>query len=399
MRKIFSLAVAVTLVFPLHASAAPKVITIKDVSVVATDIQSDGITNSGANSVTFLSTASSTLDITLTARNTSGSLAWSKVIDSGQNELAMVSASDNAGNIWLAGVSNSIPVQDTSTPVGAVTNPDGVVIETLPKLRKDLDQVTLWNLSASGDLLATYSFPLKEASLINAISVDSKGVSVAGARSSGAFVLSASLTGVFGKLTKIGTSKTSISAISRNSDGSVSAFGSSSETLGGKKLVGAIDGVLIKISKSAVVSQVVRSSAPKAKRNWSSATATQLLVGEVIAPKGNEIAITKFTPQFVPTWTTRFAIGGKGLGVNLPRNSYAVAFVPSSLPKGLAGQKLAKGQGIILLFDSKGVITAAYANAAMGAPLAASFSADGGINLLAKGVGTETLSIFHLNSR
>jgi len=399
MRKLFPLAIALTLGFPLPASAAPKAISIKDVTVVATDIQSDGMTNSGANSVTFLSTATSTLDITLTARNTSGALVWSKVIDGGQNELAMVSTSDNVGNIWLAGVSNSIPLQDTSTPLGATINPDGVVIETLPKLRKDMDQVALWNLSSSGDLLATYLFPLKEASLITAISLDSKGISVAGARSSGAFVLSASLTGVFGKLTKIGTSKTSINAISRNSDGSVSAFGSSSETLGGKKLVGAIDGVLIKISKSAAVTSVVRSSAPKAKRNWSTATASHFLVGEVIAPKGNEIAITKFTPQFVPTWTTRFTLSGKGLGINLPRSSYAVAFIPTSLPKGLVGQKLAKGQGIILLFDSKGVITAAYTNAAMGAPLAASFTADGGINLLAKGVGAETLSIFHLNPR
>jgi hypothetical protein len=399
MRKLFLLVIAVALTLPLPASAAPKSISIKDVTVVATDIQSDGMTNSGANSVTFLSTVSSTLDITLTARNTSGALMWSKVIDGGQNELAMVSTSDNAGNIWLAGVSNSIPLQDTSTPLGAAINPDGVVIENLPKLREDMDQVTLWSLSATGDLLATYSFPLKESSLVTAISLDSKGISISGARSSGAFVLSASLTGVFRKLTKIGTSKTSISAITRNTDGSVSAFGSSSETLAGKKLVGVIDGVLIKISKSAVITSVVRSTAPKAKRNWSIATATNFLVGEVIAPKGNEIAITKFTPQFVPTWTTRFALSGKGLGVNLPKSSYAVAFIPSTLPKGLVGQKLAKGQGIILLFDTKGVITAAYTNAAMGAPLAASFSANGGINLLAKGVGTETLSIFHLNSR
>ena len=399
MRKLFPLVIAATLALTSSATAAPKSISIKDVTVVATDIQADGITNSGANSVTFLSTTSSTLDITIAARNTSGAQVWSKVIDGGQNELAMVSASDNTGNIWLAGASNSIPLQDTSTPIGVTTNPDGVVIENLPKLRKDMDQITLWNLSASGDLLATYSYPLKEASLITAISLDSKGISVAGARGSGAFVLSASLTGVFGKLTKIGTSKTSISAISRNSDGSVSAFGSSAETLGGKKLVGVIDGVLIKISKSAVITSVVRSSAPKAKRNWSTATSTQFLVGEVIAPKGNEIAITKFTPQFVPTWTTRFGVSGKGLGINLPSNNYAVSFIPSTLPKGLVGQKLAKGQGIVLLFDSKGVITAAYTNTAMGAPLAASFSANGGINLLAKGVGTETLSIFHLNSR
>jgi len=399
MRKFFLVALVVSFAFPNTAIAVPRTIAIKDASVFATEVQSDGLVASGLNLITFTSTTSATLDVTLTASNASGVAVWSKVIDSGQNEIAMVATADSNGNIWLAGVSAGSPQPDTSTPQSAVVNPDGVTLETLPKLRKDMDQVTLWNISSNGDLLATYSYPLNEASLITAIALDSKGISIAGARKSGAFVISASLTGSFGKVTTIGSTKTSISAISRNSDGSVSAFGSSSETLGGKKLVGIVDGVLIKISKLGAMTSVVRSSAPKAKRNWSTSTPSLFLTGEVWSSKGYEIAITKFTPLFAPTWTTRFLGTGKSAGINLPNNSFAVALTPLALPKALSAQKFNRGQAVVLIFDSKGAITSAYTNGAMGAPIALTYSQDGAINVLAKGVSAESLSIFHLNSR
>jgi hypothetical protein len=399
MRKFFLAALVISFLSPYSALAAPKPIAIKDATVIATDVQSDGLIASGGNLITFTSTTSTTLDITLAARSASGVAAWSKVIDSGQNEIAMVATSDNNGSIWLAGVSASSPQPDTSTPQVAGVNPDGVTLETLPKLRKEMDQITLWNLSPNGDLLATYLYPLKEASLITAIALDSKGISIAGARKSGAFVVSASLTGIFGKVTAIGSTKTSISAIARHADGSVSAFGSSSETLASKKLVGVVDGVLIKISKSGAITSVVRSTAPKARRNWSTATPSLFLTGEVSSSKGYEIAITKFTPQFAPTWTTRYLGSGKGVGINLPNNSFAVALTPSALPKGLSGQKFNQDQAVILIFDSKGVLTSAYTNGGMGAPAAITYSLDGGINVLAKGVSAESLSIFHLNSR
>jgi hypothetical protein len=399
MRKIFLAVLAISFVIPESAFAAPKVIATKDATVIATDVQADGLVASGSNLITFTSTTSSSLDVTVTARNTTGSTTWTKVIDSGQNEIAMVATADGVGNIWLAGVSAMPPLSDTSTPQASAVNPDGVTVETLPKLRKDMNQITLWSLSVSGDLLGTYSYPLNEASLVTALAVDSKGISIAGMRKTSAFVISASLSGIFGKITGIGTSKTSINAIARHADGSVSGFGSSSETLGGKKLVGSVDGVLIKISKAGAVTSVVRSTAPKAKRNWSTASPSLLLTGEVSSSKGYEIAITKFTTQFAPTWTTRYLGSGKGAGVNLPNNSYAVLLTPSTLPKGLSGPKLNQGQAIVLVFDSKGSVISAYTNAAMGAPVAITYSLDAGINVLAKGAGTESLSIFTLNSR
>jgi len=83
----------------------------------------------------------------------------------------------------------------------------------------------------------------------------------------------------------------------------------------------------------------------------------------------------------------------------LPGNSFAVALTPSALPVGVTGAKLIKGQSVILIFDSKGAIKSAYTNPAMGAPISAVYSQDGGINVLAQGVGAQSLSIFRLNTR
>ncbi|CAB4869984.1 unannotated protein [freshwater metagenome] len=399
MRKLVLVAFAIIVANSSSAIAAPKPIAIKEATVITADIQAEGIASSGTNLITFTSTTSATLDVTVVAKNLSGSDVWSKVIDSGQNEMATVITSDSSGNIWLAGSSSSIPAPETVTAQIGAINPDGVNIETLPKLRKDMDQISLWLLSPNGDLISTFSFPLKASALVTAIAVDSKGATIAGLRANGAFVLSVSQTGIFGKLVPIGTSKTSINAVTRNSDATVSAFGSSSETLGGKKLVGAIDGVLIKISKTATIASVVRSSAPKAKRSWNSSTPSSFLTGDVISPKGNEIAITKFTSQFAPTWTTRYSGSGKAIGMNLSGGNFAVAMAPSALPAGLSGSKLAKGQSLVVLFNGKGVITSGYTNPAMGAPIAATYSPDGGISVLAKGIGAQTISIFHLISR
>jgi len=399
MRKFVVFACAISIATSNSAIAAPKSIAVKDAIALATNIQSDGLASSGENLITFTSTTSATLDVSVAAKNSGGADVWSKVIDSGQNELATVITGDSAGNIWLGGSSASVPAAATAAIQSSAANPDGVSIETLSKLRKDMDQISIWQLSSNGDLMATFTFPLKEAALLTAIAVDSKGVTVTGLRKSGAFVLSASLTGTFGKVTSVGTTKTSINAVTRNSDGTVSVFGSSSETLGGKKLAGVVDGILVKISKAALVASVVRSSAPKAKRTWNSSTAAHFLTGEVNSSKGSEIAITKFTPQFAPTWTIRYSGSGKAVGINLPGNSFAVALTPSALPVGVTGAKLIKGQSVILIFDSKGAIKSAYTNPAMGAPISAVYSQDGGINVLAQGVGAQSLSIFRLNTR
>ena len=163
MRKFVVFACAISIATSNPAIAAPKSIAVKDAIALATNIQTDGLASSGENLIAFTSTSSATLDITVAAKNSTGADIWSKVIDSGQNELATVITGDSAGNIWLGGSSASVPVAATAATQSSAANPDGVSIETLSKLRKDMDQISIWQLSPNGDLMATFTFPLKEA--------------------------------------------------------------------------------------------------------------------------------------------------------------------------------------------------------------------------------------------
>ena len=177
---------------------------------------------------------------------------WQKTIDSGVDEVALVAATDPLGNIWLAGASSKVVAHESATAQAQAENSDGVVLEPVTQLRGDMNVLTLWKVSSQGDLLGTYSSAQSAPALINAISVNASGVSIAGTMQDKPFIQSANSQGVFGKAISIGTTKTTLNAIVRHADGTLSVFGTSSETLGGKKLAGVRDGVLIKVSKQRV---------------------------------------------------------------------------------------------------------------------------------------------------
>jgi hypothetical protein len=147
-------------------------------------------------------------------------------------------------------------------------------------------------------------------------------------------------------------------------------------------LVGREDGVLIKVSKTGAISSVVRSSAPRAQRSWSSATSTLLLTGSVKSGTTSESAITKFTSSFAPTWTTRIASTGNTLASNGPNKSFYAVLEPTAAVKGLAPTKLVKGQSIVLQFDSKGLLVNAFTAVELSQVKAIAFSAGGGLFLL-----------------
>jgi hypothetical protein len=188
--------------------------------------------------------------------------------------------------------------------------------------------------------------------------------------------------GKFSKELKLGTSKTKLNAVVRGSDGSTYLFGSSSETLGGKKLVGRLDGVLIKVSKTGALSSVVRSSATKALRDWQGATSSLFVTGSVTTGNITESALTKFNSSFVPTWTTRFASTGKTLGANGLNGSVYAVLEPTSAIKAISGLKLIKGQSVVLQFDSKGVLISAYTAADLISPVASVYSKGAGLLIL-----------------
>jgi len=367
------------LVAPPHAIAAPKAITVKTLTKWSDAVGIELISSTTKALVTVKNVIGTSADVEVQARDFSGTTLWSKTIDSGLDEVATAIASDSQGNIWIAGNSaQAIPV-DTSTVTAPALNPDSVVIETQAPLRSDMRLLTLWKLNSLGEIVEKFTLTQSDISLVDAISVSATGISILASREDGAFVISANLKGVFGKELKIGTTKTKLSAIVRSSDGTINLFGSSTETLGGKKLVGREDGVLIKISKTGALASVVRSSSPKGYRIWNSATSALFLAGSVRTGSVTESAITKFTNTYAPTWTMRIASTGPALTANGPSNSFYAALEPTSAIKGLNNFKVAKGQSLILQFDSKGVITNAFTAADLTQIKALTYSTDGGL--------------------
>jgi hypothetical protein len=380
LRKyLFIPALIAGLVIPNQANAAPKPIAVKTIVKWGESADIELLAATAEAVVTVKNTTTNSSNIEVQARDFAGTSLWTKTIDSGADEVATAIAADNQGNIWLAGNSAGVAIADTTTATSGALNPDNVVTESAAPARQDMRQLTLWKISKTGELTETFSTISTEISIVDAISVSATGLSIIGTRESGSFVISTNLKGLFTKELKIGTAKTKLNSIVRSGDGSINVFGSSAETLLGKKLAGREDGVLIKISKTGAISSVVRSSAPKALRSWTSATSALLLTGSVKSGTTTESAITKFSSSFAPTWTTRIASTGISLAAAGPSKSFYVALEPTAAVKGLAPYKFGKGQNLILQFDSKGLLIGAFSAPEFGQAKAMTFSATGGL--------------------
>ncbi len=375
-------ALIAALLFPATASAAPKLVTVKAAAKWAESTDVELFTVTAESVITVKNVLSNTSNIEIQARDFAGASLWSKTIDSGSDEVATAIAADSQGNIWLAGNSAVAASAETATATGSALNPDNVAIENVTPLRQDMRQLTLWKVSKAGEVTETLATLQNEISIVDAISISPTGISAIGSRESGPFLISTNIKGEFSKELKIGTAKTKLNSVVRLGDGTINLFGSSTETLSGKKLVGREDGVLVKVSKAGAISSVVRSSAPRALRSWTSATSTLFLTGSVKSGTTSESAITKFTSSFAPTWTTRIASTGATLAANGPNKSFYVALEPTAAIKGLSPIKLVKGQSFILQFDSKGLLVGAFSAAEMNAAKAIAYSAVGGLFLL-----------------
>ena len=384
LRKFFVLTLISALVFPTTASAAPKLVTVKSAVKWAESAEVELFTVTAESVITLKNVLSNTSNIEIQARDFAGTNLWSKIIDSGSDEVATAIAADSQGNIWLAGNSAAAASADTATATGSALNPDNVTIENVTPLRQDMRQLTLWKINKVGEVTETFSNVQSEISIADAISISPTGISVIGSRESGPFLISTNIKGEFGKELRIGTAKTKLNSVVRLGDGTNNLFGSSTETLLGKKLVGREDGVLIKVSKTGVISSVVRSSAPRAQRSWTSATSTLFLTGSVRSGTTSESAITKFTSSFTPTWTTRIASTGAALAANGPNKSFYAVLEPTGAIKGLAPLKLVNGQSLVLQFDSKGVLVGAFSAVEMSTVKTISFSAAGGLFLFSE---------------
>ena len=355
--KRFASVVIVALLFSAQpADAAPKSIAASEITKIAPIAEHEGAAITAQGVTIFANTEKK---VTVTNLDFSGSQKWQLLVEGAPDQIAMAATSDKEGNIWLAGLTSAVSTSETKSATNNPVNVDGVVVEQVPSLRNELNTLTLWKISPTGSLIATYSESATSPILITAISHSTSGISIVGDRGAGTVLISATLGGKFTTAKPIGTAKSTFTSIIRNPDGSAQMYGSSSESLGGKKLVGLRDGILAKVNKSGALTSVVRSSANRATRTWQSATATYFLVGDVKAGGKNESAFTKFNSSFAPTWTLRLPSQGAQLAATAASGGHYALFNSTSAIPGVTGWKPTAATPIVIRFDSKGAITQA----------------------------------------
>ena len=357
MKRLLSFAVIASLLFTPAVNAAPKKISVKPMQLlttVGTPDEVSGVVASGKSLIVFGSKASKAY---ARAVDTTGKEIWNLSLDPSAASIATAAAVDSVGDIWIAGATplslGLTPPSPSPTPV----NPDNASVPPTSTL-SNLQALAVWKISAAGSLLSANTMPTSSVLFPTSISVDRNGASVVGIigseKGNAGFLVNTDKAGLFGKMLQIGLVSTTADAVVRHTDGSFTVAGSSSEALAGKKLAGVTDGVLIKVSKSLKITNVVRSSAVKGKRIWNSASSTLLLGGEVVAAGKTESAVTKFSSSFAPTWTYRFPSTGPALTVG---SIYAVFISTGATPQLNWNPKAPTP--LILSFDSKGGIIAA----------------------------------------
>ena len=381
LNKIALVAIALAVALSPTAESAPKSVAMKQFVQVTKEVGAEGMVVTSKAIITYSNTVGKSSDIELRAIDFTGALIWSRTIDSGRDEVATAITVDTQGSIWVSGNSASAALSESFTATAGALNPDSVTAEAPDELRGDMKNISLWQISPTGELAPQIDLKITQPALVDAISTNATGASILLSRESGQS-LALVKAGAFDKEVKLGTAKSKFNAIFRAADGSTSLFGSSSETLGGKKLAGKVDGILLKVSKTGAISSVVRSSASGATRDWQSATASSFLTGVVKSGKKIETAITKFNSAFAPTWTTRILSTGVSLAASGANGSVFAIFEPTTALKGITGWKQVKGQSVALQFDSKGILIGALTNSLLISPLTSGYSAEGGLVVL-----------------
>ena len=357
MKRFVAFVVLASLVIAPVSQAAPKKITVKPMQLLTTIGSPDEVSGAVVSGKSIIVFGTKALKAYARAIDKTGKELWNLSLDQSAVSIATTAAVDQAGDIWVAGATplalGAIPPAPTATPL----NPDNAVIPP-SVFTGDLQAVTIWKVSAAGALLFTNTLPTSSVVFPTSITVDKNGASVVGIMSTdkgnAGFLANADATGVFSKLLQIGLASTTADAVARQGDGSFTVAGSSSETLGGKKVAGITDGILVKVSKALKITSVVRSSVAKGKRIWNSASNSLLLAGEVVAGGKTESAITKFSLAFAPSWTYRFASTGPALSASATQ-----AFFISTGTVAQLNWNPKSPTPLLLTFDSKGLITAA----------------------------------------
>ena len=357
MKRFVAIVVLALLVIAPVSQAAPKKITVKPLQLLTTIGTPDEVSGAVVSGKSIIVFGTKALKAYARAIDKSGKELWNLSLDQSAASIATAAAVDSAGDIWIAGATPLALGLNPPAPTATPVNPDNAAIPPSVFI-SDLQAVTMWKVSAAGVLMSTNTLPTSSVLFPTAIAVDKNGASVVGIiannKGNAGFLTNTDLAGAFSKLLQIGVASTTADAVVRHGDGNFTVAGSSSETLGGKKVAGITDGILIKISKALKITSVVRSSVAKGKRIWNSASNSLLLAGEVVAGGKTESAITKFSLAYAPTWTYRFASTGPTLSA-----SSTQAFFISTGAVAQLNWNPKTPTPLLLTFDSKGLITAA----------------------------------------
>ena len=359
MKRFLTLVLISTLVATPSIHAAPIKVVVKALTLITTTSNKDDVAGFVLTGKTIVIFGTSVDRSFARALDTNGQELWNIPLDPNSPSIASAGAVDSVGNIWIAGSTSLLRPKPTPSATSLPLNPDAL-INTPDSFNPDLSAVALWKIPSGTSNPILYTAQQSAPVLITAITADKNGISLVGitqlAKGSSGFVISTNALGEFGKPLLIGKTSTTLDAVVRHSDGTLTVTGASSETLGGKKLAGLTDGVIIRVSKTSTLLSVVRSSAPKAERNWSSATSALLLGGSVITGVKTESVVTKFSSSYVPTWTYRFASTGPTFTLG---STYAFFVSKGAIPQ-LNNWAPKSPQPILLTFDAKGLITNAF---------------------------------------
>ena len=354
MKRLLSFALISTFLIISPAYAAPIKVAVKPLKLLTSISDGEGTAGFLVAGTSIILYGTSGENAFARAIDVNGQTLWNIELDPNSPSIATSGVIDGEGNIWIAGATSLSRPTPAPSPSPAL-NPDSVT--PIPEVfQSDLSALALWKIPVGSTEPILFTSQQSSPVLIRAIAVDKNGISLVGiaraSMGSVGFLTSVSLSGEFGVPVFIGKTSTTLDSVVRNVDGSTTVTGASAETIGGKKLAGIIDGVIVKLSKTNTILTVIRSSASKAKRNWNSATPTFLLGGEVVTGKKIESAVTKFTKSYVPSWSYRFLSTGPVFTLG---STFALFASTGAIPQ-LNKWAPKSPQPILLKFDSKGSI-------------------------------------------
>jgi len=296
----------------------------------------------------------------VTALNKDGSQKWLHSFSDLTAFTISAGALDASGNIWLAGASAApIAIPGAANPSPTADNPDGVVIGDEGAIRPDLNNLTLWKVSAAGSSAGKYQLPLMAPVLPTSLSVNKSGISLVAWQSAGSLFVAADLSGKFGKPLRVGKTTTTLDKVIRSSDGSSILLGSGTELFLGNKAIGVRDGLIIKVDATPKIVQSVRSGEKGATRNWASATSSLLLGGYLKSKTSSLATITKFGTTLKPTWSVRYKASSSAVVANGSSSTTYAAYENA-------------GSGTLQTFDKNGKVIAI--NSFLGQPITIEFN-------------------------